>query len=162
MSVETKHVKDRRMLHFASIEESLRDAEMLVAAEREGRLVAMGNWTLGQALGHVAGWIGYALDGYPSDLRPAWYMKIVAKLFKRRLMRGLPAGMRLPGVEGGTKSIESLSAQEGLARLKGAWERLGKTAPTIENPLLGPLGHDEWIAMNLRHAELHQGFFKAV
>jgi hypothetical protein len=42
----------RRKLRFASIDDALIEAERLVAAEREGRLDCVGNWKLGQALGH--------------------------------------------------------------------------------------------------------------
>ena len=39
-----------------------------------------------------------------------------------------------------------------------AFERLQASCPPHENILFGKLTHDEWIQMNLRHAELHLGF----
>ena len=39
--------------------------EQLAAAEREGRLRSVGNWTLGQTLGHLAAWADYSYDGVP-------------------------------------------------------------------------------------------------
>lgn len=159
MTINTKHVQGRRTLHFASIEDALRDAQMLADAEAAGTLKPLGNWTLGQALGHIAGWINYALDGYPPDLRPPWPVKIIARAFKSRLMKGLPAGMRIGRVEGGTKHTEPMTTAEGLERYKTAWNRLSQTAPTQMNPVFGKMPHDEWITMNLRHAELHQSFF---
>jgi hypothetical protein len=37
-------------------------------------------------------------------------------------------------------------------------EQLKTQAPTAPSPILGTLTHEEWIAMHLRHAELHLGF----
>lgn len=159
MSIDTKLVQGRRTLHFASIDDAVRDAELIAAAERSGALKRLGNWTPGQAFGHIAGWITFALDGYPPDLRPPWIVKAVCRLTKGKYLREMPAGVRIPKVEGGTKNIEQLPTEEGLARLRAAWERLQKTSPTEHNPLFGRLTHDEWIRLNLRHAELHQGFF---
>ncbi|HYD01264.1 MAG TPA: DUF1569 domain-containing protein [Phycisphaerales bacterium] len=162
-AVDTKQVRcgegGRRVLRFASIDDALRDAELIADADRKGTLKRCGNWTPGQALGHVAGWINFALDGYPPDLRPPWFVKVILRAMKGKYMRGLPAGARIPGIEGGTKNIEVLSTDEGLSRLRTAWKRLASTAPTRPNPVFGPLSHDEWIAINLRHAELHQSFF---
>jgi hypothetical protein len=31
--------------------------------------------------------------------------------------------------------------------------------PAGPNPVLGKLSHQDWIKLNLRHAELHQSFF---
>jgi hypothetical protein len=161
--VETKHVKigegGRRVLHFASIDDALRDAQLIADAEKSGTLKRMGNWTPGQCFGHVSGWIVYALDGYPPDLRPPWFVKAVLRFMKSKYLKGMPAGVRIPKVEGGTKNLEMISTDEGLSRLKTAWDRLGKTCPPRANPIMGVLTHEEWIAMNLRHAELHQSFF---
>lgn len=157
--VSTKHVKGRRTLHFASIEDAIRDAQLLADAEANGTLKRLGNWPLGQMFGHVAGWMNFAFDGYPPDLRPPWILKVVLRTMKSRFMRGMPAGVRIGKIEGGTKNLEPLSTAEGLARLKGAWQRMGQSAPTQANPIFGPLSHEEWITMNLRHAELHQSFY---
>ena len=48
---------------------------------------------------------------------------------------------------------------DGLNRLRNAWARIRRAAPEDEHPLFGDLSHSEWIMLNLRHAELHQGFF---
>lgn len=159
MPIETKHVKGRRSLHFASIEDALRDAQLLADAEANGTLKPLGNWTLGQTLGHIAGWINFALDGYPPDLRPPWFVKLILRAMKSKFMKGMPAGVRIPKVEAGTKNTEVLSTAEGLARYKTAWQRLGQTHPPHPNPIFGQMTHEEWITMNLRHAELHQSFF---
>jgi hypothetical protein len=48
---------------------------------------------------------------------------------------------------------------EALPRLQRVMDRLKVEVPTIPNELFGPLTHEEWIAINLRHIELHLGFF---
>ena len=62
---------------------------------------------------------------------------------------------RLPG---GTVGLEELSTDDGLRRFREAFTRLRQTAPTKSNPVFGPLTHEQWIALNLRHAELHLSF----
>ena len=51
-----------------------------------------------------------------------------------------------------------MAADEGLRRYRAAMERLRATAPTIPNPVFGRLTHEQWIQLNLRHAELHLSF----
>jgi hypothetical protein len=158
-SVNTKSVSDRRTLRFESLDAALRDVDALVAAERAGTLRHTGNWTLGQTLGHLAFWANAPFDGYPPMRRPPWPIRVLMPLFKGRFLRnGLPAGFRIPGAEGGTFGAEPLSTDEGHRRVRAAFDRLGRVAPTHANPAMGPLSHEEWIALNLRHAELHLSF----
>lgn len=149
-----------RQLQFRTIDDALADAATLVAAARTDTLRSIGNWTLGQAFGHVAAWAAYPYEGYP--MRPPWFVRLFGRLLKRRLLGGrLPRGYRLPGVEGGTFATEVLSTEEGHARLQRAFERLRVTAPSMPNPVFGRLSHGEWITLNLGHAALHQGYFRA-
>lgn len=57
--VDTKKVAGRRMLRFESLDQVIADVDRLVEAERAGRLTRLGNWTLGQTLGHLAAWAEY-------------------------------------------------------------------------------------------------------
>jgi hypothetical protein len=41
------------------------EVDRLVEAERGGRLKRLGNWTLGQTLGHLAEWAEYGYSGCP-------------------------------------------------------------------------------------------------
>ena len=149
----------RRELRFDSIDAALADAERLAAAEREGRLASCGNWTLGQALGHLATWANFAFDGYPDSLHPPLPVRVIAKLLRRKIIYGrMMPGMRIGKLPGGTVGLEVLSTDEGLSRYRAAMQRLRATPPTIVNPVFGPLTHDQWIQLNLRHAELHLSF----
>ena len=158
-SIDTGRVTGRRTLRFNSVEDMLRDAETLAAAERAGTLKRLGNWQLGQTFGHVAAWTDFPFDGYPKDLQPPWFVKLILKPMKKKYLTGLPAGKRIPGQMEGTKATDLMATDAGLERLKKAYTRLQRECPTHESPIFGKLTHAEWIALNLRHAELHFSFF---
>jgi hypothetical protein len=68
------------------------------------------------------------------------------------------AGVKIPGVEGGTLGTQPLPLDEALPRLQRVMERLKSEPPSAPNPIFGRLKHEESIALTLRHAELHLGF----
>lgn len=148
-----------RRLRFETIDDALAEAERLVAAEQAGRLDRVGNWTLGQALGHLATWANFAFDGYPPEVRAPLLVRYILRATRGRfLKKGLAPGVKLGNIPGGTFGLDVLPADEGLRRFRAAMERLRATAPTIDNPAFGRLTHEEWTRLNLRHAELHLGF----
>jgi len=156
--VDTAKVVDRRVLHFDSIDQALAEVDRLVAAERAGHLRRLGNWTLGQALGHLAAWAEYSYTGTP--LKVPFFIRWIMKLRKRKFLYGpMRSGVRIPGVAGGTLATEPLPLEEALGRLRRILERLKTEAPTAPNSIFGMLTHEEWVALNMRHAELHLGFF---
>lgn len=158
--IDTRKTTDRRELGFESFAEVLADAESLAAAERHGALRATGNWQLGQAIGHLAFWANAPFDGYPPMPRVPWFMRFLLKLWKNKILDGsMPAGMKIPRVPGGTFGTESMATDEAIGQLLVALARLEAQAPTEPNPAFGLLTHQEWIKLNLRHAELHLGFF---
>ena len=98
MPVDTATIT-RRAVRFTSPAEALSDAHALVRAEHEGRLKRLGNWSLGQALNHVASWIDYGFDGYPftvstEDQAASRARKDLA------LSRGLRQGVHIKGGRG--------------------------------------------------------------
>ena len=154
--VDTARV-ECRSLRFNTIDEALADVDRLVAAERAGRLQLRGNWTLGQIFGHVATWASFPYEGDPP--RPPWFVKLIVRPMKRKYIHGsMPRGVKIPRIEGGTLGTERFTTDDGAARLRAALERLGRVPPVRPNTLFGRLTHDEWIQLNLRHAELHLGF----
>jgi hypothetical protein len=158
--VDTANVAGRRSLHFQSLDEVLAEVDRLAEADAAGRLTQLGNWTLGQALGHMAAWSEYGYTGFP--LKVPFFIKWILRLRKRKfLYEPMRPGVRIPRVEGGTLATQPMSRQEGLDRFRRAVERLKREPQTHPSPVLGPLTHEESIAINLRHAELHLGFFVA-
>ena len=147
----------RRALRFESIDQMMAEVDRLVEAERAGLLRSVGNWTLGQALNHLAVWAGYSYTGVP--LKLPFYVRWFLRLRKRKILYGaMRPGVRVPGVEGGTLATEPVPVDEALGRLRRVMNRLKTEAPTIPDTRFGWLTRDEAIAINLRHAELHLGF----
>lgn len=159
MAVNTSKVQ-RRGVTFRTIPDVFAEIDRIVAADRQGTLKRLGNWSAGQNFHHVATWINYAFDGYPPNLRPPWIVKFIVRTFmKGKFMKGpVSGGIRIPRIPNGTFGTEETSTDAGAAELRRAFERLQASCPTHANILFGPLSHDEWIQMNLRHAELHLGF----
>ncbi|MDX2147197.1 MAG: DUF1569 domain-containing protein [Planctomycetota bacterium] len=149
---------EHRTLSFVDLAAMLSEAGRIAVADERGTLRRTGNWSPGQAFGHLAGWINFGYDGYPQ--RPPLLIRAVGRLMKSRVLKGPPTrGMRMPGVRAGTFATEALSTQEGLARLRAAVARLEAGPPATANPVFGPLSHAEWKALHLRHGEGHLGFF---
>ena len=158
--VNTKKVAGRRNLRFNTVDDVLADVEALAAAERAGRLRTLGNWPLGLILGHLATWVGYAYDGVPVT-PPLLIRWIMTPMKNRFLHKAMPAGVHIPKAPGGTFGIEPLPLEEGLDRYRRALSRLKAEAPRRRHPIFGELTHAEWIAGQLRHAELHLSFVRA-
>jgi hypothetical protein len=157
-AVETKNA-ERRALRFNSVEELVAEVDRLVAADKAGKLRRTGNWTLGQALGHLAAWINYGYEGFPIG-KPPWPVRIMLKILKKKYLReGMPGGVRIPKTAEGTFGIDLMSAEEGAARLKKALAKMQAEEPKYPSPAWGHMPSDERIAINLRHAELHLSYF---
>lgn len=157
VNVDTAKVTDRRKLRFNSIAEVRADLDRIAAAERAGTVRPSGNWTTGQVLGHLATWAEFAFTGTP--LSPPWFIKVVLKFRKNKYLNGgLPSGVKIPKVEGGTLGTEPMPFDAAMARYRASLDRLEREAPTKPNVIFGPLTHEEWIKLNLRHAELHLSF----
>jgi len=148
----------RRLLQFTTIDEALAEMDRLAQAERAEKLTRVGNWTLGQALGHLATWAEFSFSQCP--IRAPWFVRAFMALQRKKYIFGpMKPGIRIPRVEGGTLGTEVMSLDDGLIRATRAFERLKTAPPTHPSPVFGMMTQEEAIAMNLRHAELHLGFF---
>jgi uncharacterized protein DUF1569 len=159
--VDTAKVADRRTLRFNTIDDLLQEMNRIEAAERSGKLKALGNWTAGQNFGHLAGWIDFGWNGYPMK-PPPWFIRFLIKMRLKSYMRkGMPAGVKIPGIKGGTLAIDPLSTAEGAARLRKSLDRLKRgEPPKFNSPAFGNMSESDRVQLNLRHAELHLGFLK--
>lgn len=159
--IDTARVSNRRTLRFQTADEAATEAQRLASAERGGNLTPLGNWTLGQALGHLATWAEFSFTGAP--LKLPLPIRLMVRLQKNKfLTRPMPAGVKISRVPGGTLGIDRLPLDDGLAKYCAAMDRLKNEAPTKPNVIFGPLTHEQWIQLNLRHAELHLSFFRPV
>lgn len=148
---------ERRILRFSTVPQVIEEVDRLVAAERAGALRLCGAWSLGQILNHLASWVGYAYTGTPVKL--PWVVRFVLKFRKNAFLHSpMRAGLRIPGTRGGSLAIEPAPLDQALPAFRTAFGKLQRTPPTRPHVFLGPLTHDEWIALHLRHCELHLGF----
>lgn len=148
-----------RTLNFSSVDDVLAEVERLVAADRAGALRTAGSWTLGQSFGHLANWIEYGYEGFP--FKVPWIMRIVLRMFLRGILRKkMKPGARIPGASAGTYGVEPMSTDEGARRFRAALDRLKRGEPArFDSPAFGKMSEADRLLLNLRHAELHLGFF---
>lgn len=161
MAIDTRKVV-RRPLRFNSLDDMLAEAQRIAAADSARRLTRLGNWTAGQNFAHIAAFIDYCYDGYPPEFsNPPWYVKLAMRLMRKRFLeKGMPQGVRIPGIPAGTTGADDIPTDEGLRRLAKAVARLKTDAPRHPSPALGPMSREDGIKLTLRHAELHFGFLK--
>lgn len=147
----------RRPLRFNSLAELRAEVDRVVAAERAGTLRRSGNWSTGQVLGHLATWMQFSWT--PCPIKAPWFVRwIVGRRKYKYLNQAMPAGVRIPRVEGGTLGTEPRKLDEAAADLRAAIDRLEREAPTCPSPIFGLLTREEAVKLNLRHAELHLGY----
>ena len=147
----------RRVLHFDRLDEVTADVRKLVEADHRQSLRQAGSWTFGQTLGHLASWVNYGYDGVPVKI-PFFVPWIMRPLKRFVLNRPMKPGARIPRVPGGTLAIEVISTEAAIPQFFEAFDRLAKSRPTQPSPLFGPMSHEEWIKLHLRHSELHLSF----
>jgi len=94
--MDTRKVQDRRRLRFKTLDDLLTDIDRIVAADQAGKLRYTGNWTAGQAMGHLATWMNYAYEGYP--MKVPWFIRpFIRRQQDRYLREGMGAGVRIQG-----------------------------------------------------------------
>ena len=160
MAINTKTVTNRRAVRYESLDEALADMQQLAALDQHGKLEVLGNWTLGQAIGHVATWAEFAYQDVPLP-RPPIFIRLMLPLLKNRFLnKGFPAGVSIPKVEGGTLGTEPMPTSAAIEKFQTIAQRLKREAPTHPSPAFGKLTHEDGIKLQLRHAELHLSFFR--
>ena len=151
--------KQRRIVHFDSINDVIEDVNKISAADADGRLSVAGQWSAGEILSHLSAWIEYAYEGYPID-PPPWVARQMLKFLLRSILkRGMATGVKIPGVEGGTVGQEKIDCDVACRRYLVALNRLASSEEArYPSPAFGKLNKDKLVKLNLRHAELHLSF----
>jgi uncharacterized protein DUF1569 len=149
----------RRQLVFSDLDAVARDADRLLAGGYE----KAGNWDLAQVCNHVADWMGFQIDGFPSPPAPIramlWVMKKTIgrkKLLQYLADKSFPAGKpTMPQTvhsAGGDARAAVERLRQNVGRLKAY------TGPIVPSPLFGPMTKDEAVGMQLVHAAHHMSF----
>ena len=150
-----------RKLDYANLDEMLADVDDLLQYGYE----RSGNWTLGQAAGHVAEWISFPMDGFPTPpllMRSAFRVMRVTGVAQRMAKNILADGFK-PGTPTAPVTVPdaSYSDQAGVARLRAVVQQLKQfDGPLQESPLFGPLDHATHVRVSLLHGAHHFGFLK--
>ena len=154
MTINTAKVTGRRTLRFESFDAVLADAERLV----NGPCHSVGNWTVGQNLDHLSRTVRISFDG-PHILAP-WFARVfVAPFLKKNFItKSMGAGFQFTKEMAAFRPDDNATAAASLDELRQQYGRLSRATPTEPHPFFGKLAHDEWVGMQLRHAELHLSF----
>jgi hypothetical protein len=140
---------ERRMLDFRSLEEVVPEMERLLAGH-----TTVGQWTLGQILGHLAMSIRLT-----TRVRPKSPSGASSPAIRRNFFRGgrFPEGMEaphprlVPGPE-----TDCQSAADALRNAIAQWD--SAPGPFPDHPLLGSLSRDEWTRFHCMHCAHHLCF----
>jgi hypothetical protein len=153
MPVNTAKVDGRRILNYTSLQDVLADAERLSS----GKVKSLGNWSPGQIYRHLAKAYNGSIDGFDGSF--PWYIRVMAGLFKRKLIAGaMPPGIKLPGEFAKGVIPEITSTEDGLADLRAAIAWLEQEPRRAASPVFGNLTKEEWDQIHLNHAKLHMSF----
>ena len=161
MTVDTKNAP-RRTLTFASIDDLDRDLQQIQSAIDAGTVGHTGNWTPGQICEHCAKFVRFAIDGFPSHA--PGFVRFFARMFLLKKAVGpepLEPGFQLPKQAAVMLPGNAISDATGVAELRKEIQRLRDGAQmTAKSPLLGPLTHDQWLVLQLKHCAMHLSFVK--
>jgi len=144
----------RRIVVYDTLQDFLDDVRRLAEAD----VTAVGNWSFAQILEHLARAIDSSIDGF--TFQSNWLVRtLVAPLLKNRLLtRPMKPGFTLPRRANSYLPQPDIDLDTAREHLETATERLTTTTPDAAHPFLGRLCDREWLALHLRHAELHMSF----
>jgi len=151
----------KRSLKYEHTDAMLGDVRSLL----EAGYLSHGNWTLGQACGHVADWMRYPIDGFPRPPLPIrlllWTMKhTIGPSMKRKILaEGFSGGMATAPQS--VPDAAHFSDQQGLEKLQQTVEHVAAyDGPFHPSPLFGEMDKAMLITITLLHAEHHLGYLE--
>ena len=151
--VDTRKAR-RRTLRFNSLDELKAEIDRLAS----GNVRTTGNWSLAQAIDHLAAVIEGSLDGAPAQA--PWFVRLLSPLFRRRaLHRRIDPGIPLTGRMRAILPRDDVTLDEAMSRMNRVLARLDSgESMTQRSPVFGTMTHEDWNNLHLRHAELHLSF----
>lgn len=154
MTVSTGHVKGRRQLRFETLDDLRREAERVASCPGK----TLGNWTVSQILDHLAKALRINFDG--PEARAPWFVRrIIGPLVRNSMLnKGMTAGIAMPKQMSHFLPDADPQTEASLQEYRTQIERLKVTKPILAHAVFGPLSHEDWIRLHLRHGELHFSF----
>jgi hypothetical protein len=157
-------VNGRRVVRLETLDDLAAEVERVVRQAEAGRVRTLGNWTAAQVLQHVGRLVEFALDGF-SFVYP-WPTRLLVCLLRLVSWRWLVAlafrpGYRNPPAAAALEPDPGVTLPEAAAYLRRQLGRLAEgERMTHPSPAEGPLTHEQWVYVQLRHAELHLSFLR--
>jgi hypothetical protein len=153
VAINTSKVPNRRSLHFETLDDIQGDVERL----NQGKVKALGNWSGGQILKHLAIVMNGSIDGAPAHF--SWPLRLLGRMLKKRVLtKGMTPGFQLKGQAAESLVPPATNWEDGLQMFREAIERLHSETKREPSPFLGPMTREEWDQLHCRHAELHLSF----
>ncbi len=148
----------RRPLRFDSLAQVREEIDRLAS----GRVRTTGNWSLAQAVDHLAASMEGSLDGLSAQA--PWFIRMLSPLFRKRaLHKGIDPGIQLTGGMRVILPTDGVTLNQAMARIDRVFERLeGGERMNQRSPVFGSMTHEEWTPLHLRHAELHLSYIQQV
>lgn len=155
-----KAINRAREIRYEELDEMLADAEHLIASG----YTQHGNWTLGQAAGHVADWARFPMDGFPPTPVPLkvifWGMRKLG--YAQKMAKDIFANGFKPGVPTAPATVPPADSddQESIDKLRAVVTQLKQhTGALHASPLFGEMDKDSLVHVTLLHAAHHFGYF---
>lgn len=153
--------QQRPELRFASLREMLEHAERLA----DGRYSQIGQWTLGQAASHIAQWMRFPIEGFPTPpifMRTIFWVMRITGAAQRTANRILEEGFK-PGMPTAPQTVAdgSISDHQGIDELRRAVELMENHSGELHpSPLFGELDMAKHQKATLLHAAHHFSFIE--
>jgi hypothetical protein len=151
--VNTAKVAGRRLLKFDTLDDILADVERLA----QDKVRAIGNWSPGQNLTHLAIIMNGCMGGIP--YKAPFYLRAVAWFLKNNFVKNpMPAGFDLPKAAAALLVPGETSWEDGVQTIRVAIARMKTEPQRHPHPVLGALTRAQWDQLHCRHCELHLSF----
>ena len=152
---------EKPSLHFDNFDQVVDHCQNLL----ENGYTATGKWNLAQVCGHLANWMSYPMDGFPSAsllMRPMlWVMRITAgrSMLKKILAEGFqPGGPTMPVSVPGPSDIDESDAAVELAKTIDRFQ--AHNGAFNPSPVFGDMDRERLTQLQLRHCEHHLSFLR--
>jgi hypothetical protein len=160
--LDGRSVAARRRVHLRTVADLAAEVERVAEAAAASRVRTLGNWSAAQILWHLGRLMEFSFGGFP--FRYPWPVRWPARLLRVLSWRWLLAlafrpGFRNPPVAEALEPEPAVSLADAVLYVRGQLERISSgERMTAANPSMGPLSHEQWVEVHLRHAELHLSF----